>query len=108
MNEQTTKLPCGPHLASTEADLFEAVFGFYQKTMALLPQSSLDGGKVKVVAERIKRLMDDATEEAARSRDLNLAERLDSAYEEVRDLVEKLSKDGGGERPKSTEQDSGG
>jgi len=69
---------------------------FYQRTMALLPQSSLDGVKMKVVAERIKRLMDDATEEVGRSRDRNLAERLDSAYEEVRDLVEKLSSETSG------------
>ncbi len=98
MNEQTTKLPSGPDLASTEADLLGAVFGFYQRTMALLPRSSLDGEKVKVVAERIKRLMDETAEEAGRSQDLNLAGRLDSAYEEVRDLVEKLSSETGGKQ----------
>jgi len=103
MNEQTTKLQCGPNPAPADADLCGMLFDFYVTTTALLRQSSLDGAKVKVVVERIDRLMDDATDEAKRSPEWNLTEWLDSAYQEVQSLVEKLSKDVSGERPKSAE-----
>jgi len=101
MNEQTTKLQCGPNPAPADADLCGMLFDFYVTTTALLRQSSLAGAKVKVVVERIDRLMEDATYEATRSPGWNLTEWLDSAHKEVQGLVEELSKDGSGEKPRS-------
>jgi hypothetical protein len=85
-----------PDLASFEANVLGALFGFYKKTIALLRQSSLNDEKKKLVGERICQLMEDATEEMKRSRDWNLAGRLDSAYEEVKRLVDELSDPHGG------------
>ena len=96
MSEQSKKPQDKPDLASFEEDVFGAVFGFYQRTTTLLRQSSLDEEKKKVAVERISQLMDNATDEARRSRDWHVAGRLDSAYEEVKRLVDELSNEGGG------------
>jgi hypothetical protein len=86
-----------PTLASVEADLFGGVFGFHRKAMTLLRQSSLDDDKMKVVADRINTLLDDATAELKRTQQMNIKERLEAAYDEVKRLVDELSglSDGG-------------
>ena len=86
------KQPNKPSLASVEADLFGAIFGFHQKTMTLLRQSSLDDEKMKVVGERIKTLLDNATAEMERTQQMNVTERLAAAFEEVKRLVEELAR----------------
>ena len=86
-----TEQPNKPHLASVEADLFGAIFGFHKKTMTLLRQSPLDDEKLNVVADRIKTLLDNATAEVKRTQQLNLTERLEAAYDEVRRLINELS-----------------
>ena len=59
--------------------------------MTSLRQSSLDDEKVKLLGERIKLVIQNITHEIKGSRDFNLAGRLESAYEEIRRLVEDLS-----------------
>jgi len=59
--------------------------------MTLLRQSSLDDEKMKVVADRIKSLLEAATAEAKGTRQTNLTERLEAAYSEVERLVNELS-----------------
>jgi hypothetical protein len=70
-----TQRPNRPSLASVEADLCEAVFGFHKKAMTLLRDSALDEERLHVVAHRIK----------------VLKERLEAAYDAVRRLVDQLS-----------------
>jgi hypothetical protein len=91
--------PKEPLLASVEADLFGAILGFHKKTMILLRQSSLNDEQLNVVADRIKTLLDNATAEVKRTQPLNVTERLEAAYEEVRRLINELSglPDGGKE-----------
>lgn len=60
MTDQPNNLP------SLEADLLGATLRFHRKTMTLLRQSSLDDEKMKVVAERIKTLLETATDEVKR------------------------------------------
>jgi len=91
MDEQTNEPRDKPNLASFEADLFGAIFGFHNKTMTLLRQSSLDDDALDLVADRIKQLLDDATAEMKRTKDMNLAGPLESAYEEVKNMVDELS-----------------
>ena len=91
MDEKSKKPQGKPDLASFEADVLGAVFGFYQKTITLLRQSSLDEEKKKVAGERICQLMQNVSDEVKRSRDWNVGGRLDSAYEEVKRLVDELS-----------------
>lgn len=86
MPEQPNK----PPLASVEADLFGAILGFHQKTMTLLRQSSLDDEKINVVGQRIKTLLDNANAEMQRTKQINLTERLEAAYQEVKRLVDEL------------------
>jgi hypothetical protein len=86
-----TDQPNKPTLASTEADLFGAIFGFHKKTMTLLRQSSLDDEKLNVVADRIKTLLDAVTAEVKGMQEINLTERLEAAYSEVKRLVDELS-----------------
>jgi hypothetical protein len=85
------KQPAHAPLASIEADLFGALFGFHKKTMRLLRQVPLDAKKLKVVAERIKTLLDEAKAEMERTRQLNMTERLEAAYREIERLVAELS-----------------
>jgi hypothetical protein len=87
MTEPTPK----PPLASVEADLFGGVFGFHRKAMTLLRQSSLDDKKRKLVADRIKTLLDNITAEVKRTQQVNLTERLEAAYNDVKRLVDELS-----------------
>ena len=91
MPEQPDKPFPQPALASVEADLLGAIFAFHTKTMTLLRQSSLDDEKLKVVADRIKTLLDNATTEAKRAQQLNLTERLETTYDEKKRLVDELS-----------------
>ena len=80
-----------PNLASVEAGLFGTLFAFHKKTVTLLRDSSLDDEKLKMVGDRIKTLLDDATGEAKRTQELNIKERLEAAYDEVKRLVDELS-----------------
>ena len=91
VNQQANKPQDKPDLAVFEADLFGAMFGFYGKTITLLRKSSLDEEKKKLVVERIGQLMQSVTEEMERSRDWHVAGRLESAYEEVKRLVDELA-----------------
>jgi hypothetical protein len=86
-----TEQPNTPSLASVEADLFGAVFGFHKKAMTLLRESSLDDEKLNVVADRIKTLLDSATAEMKLTNQVNVKERLEAAYDEVKRLVDQLS-----------------
>lgn len=106
--DQSKKPQDMPDLASFEANVFGTLFDFYQKTMTLLRQSSLDEEKLKLAGERICQSMEDATEEMKRSRDWNLAGRLDSAYKEVKRLVDDLSDPHGGHSGTPPGQESGG
>jgi uncharacterized membrane protein YukC len=87
MNNQPDNRP----LASVEGDLFGTLFAFHKKTMTLLRESSLDDEKKNVVADRIKKLLDEATTAMKQSQPINLAETLDAAYEEAKRLVDELS-----------------
>ena len=91
MPEQPKSRPPQPPLTSVEADLFGALFGFHERTTALLRQSALNEEKRNVVADRIKTLLDNATAEVKRSQSLNVTKRLQGVYEEVRRLVNELS-----------------
>jgi len=87
MSEQPNK----PPLDSLETDLFGSLFGFHEKTMTLLRQSSLDEEKLNVVSERIKTLLDAVITDMEGTQQMNLTERLETAYDEVKRLVEALS-----------------
>jgi hypothetical protein len=91
MADETNKPHDTPDLGSVEGDLFGALFGFHQRIVTLLRQSNLDDGKLKVVSKRIKQLMEGVTAEIRGSKDLNLQDRLDSMYEEVKRLMDDLS-----------------
>jgi hypothetical protein len=91
MTEQSPKPPSPPTLASVEADWIGTLFGFHMKTMTLLRESSLDDEKMKIVADRINTLLDDTTAEMKRTQQLNIKERLEAAYDEVKRLVDELS-----------------
>jgi hypothetical protein len=82
--------PSPPTLDSVEADWIGTLFGFHIKTMTLLRGSSLDNEKMKVVADRIKTLLEDTTAEMKRTQQLNIKERLEAAYDEVKRLVDEL------------------
>ncbi len=91
MDEQTDKPQDSPDVTSLEGGLFGALFGFHEKTITLLRQSSLDDDKLNLVGDRIKQLLGDATAEIERTKNLNLAGALESAYEEVERMVDELS-----------------
>ena len=80
-----------PSFASAETDIVEALAGFQQRVVTVLRQSSLDDGTAKVLSRHIKSVIQEITDEMKGSRDFDLAERLESAYEEIRRLVEDLS-----------------
>jgi len=86
-----TDQPNNPSLPSLEADLLGATLRFHRKTMTLLRQSSLDDEKMKVVADRIKSLLEAATAEVKGTWQMNVTERLEAAYSEVERLVNELS-----------------
>jgi hypothetical protein len=96
MDEQTNEPPDKPKLASIEGGLFDALFGFHQKVMALLREADLDDDKLDIAAERIGTLMSIVTDEMKCTRDLNIQPRLDSMCEEVQRLVDELSQSQGG------------
>ncbi len=80
-----------PSFASVEEDVFEALVGFQQRIVTMLRQSSLDDGTAKVLSRHIKSMIQNITDEMKGSRDFDLAGRLESAYEEIRRLVEDIS-----------------
>ena len=91
MDEQHSNSPDKPNFASFEGNLFGALLGFHKKVMDLLRNSGLDDDKLELVSERIKQLLADATAETERTKNLNLAGPLESAYEEVKGMVDELS-----------------
>lgn len=99
MSEQSKKRPAEPNLSSIEGNLFGGLFSFHKKVMDLLRQSSLDDEKLNLVADRIKTLLADTTTDMERTKDANVADRLEAAYDEVQRLVDELSgsHDGGKE-----------
>jgi hypothetical protein len=86
-----TEQPKQQPLAAVEADLFGTLIAFHKKTMTLVRESSLDDEKIKVVGDRIKTLLDNATAEMKATQQVNLTQRLDAAFDEVKRLVEELS-----------------
>jgi hypothetical protein len=84
MPEQPKNPTPQPPLPSVEADLFGALFGFHEKTTTRLRQSSLNEEQLNVVADRIKTLLENATAEVKRTPQLNVSERLEEAYDEVK------------------------
>lgn len=91
MAEQPNKPNSPPSLVPVEAGLFGALFGFHNKAVTLLRQSSLNNEKLDLVAERIKTLLDNVTPELMGMPQLNLMQRLEDVYEEVQRLVAELS-----------------
>lgn len=91
------KHPTPQPLVSVEADLFVALMAFHKKAMTLLRQPALGDENRTVVAERMKALLDNVTAEMKQAQQLNLAERLEAVYDEVKRLADELSKspDGG-------------
>lgn len=98
MDAQTNKPPDKSNLAAFEGDLFGALFGFHKKAMDLLRNSGLDDDKLALASERIKQLLADATDEMTRKKNLNLVGPLDSAYKELKSMVDELTEpdDSGG------------
>jgi hypothetical protein len=86
MNSQADHQP----LASVEADLFGVLFGFHTKAMTLLRESSLNDHQLKIVGDQIKALLEQATADMKATKQMNLTQRLDAAYEEVKRLVDEL------------------
>ena len=91
MPEVPRDQPAEPNLSSIEGDLFGALFSFHDKILKLLRRASLEDDKLNVVTERIKRLLEDATAEMERTMNLNLAGPLESAFEEIKGMVDELS-----------------
>jgi hypothetical protein len=90
-SEQAQRTQDKTDLATFKADVFGALSGFYKKIITLLRQSSLDEEKKKLAGELISQLLENVTEETKCSRDWHVAERLESAYEEVKRLVDELA-----------------
>ena len=80
-----------PSFALAEKDILEALAGFQRRVVTMLRQSSLDDGTAKVLSRHVKLVIEKITDEMEGSRDFDLAGRLESAYEEMRCLVEDLS-----------------
>jgi hypothetical protein len=91
MDERSSKFPIESNLADLEQDLFGVLFEFHKKTMDLLRNSGLNDDKLESVSKRIKQLLADATAEMKRTKNLNVSEFLDAAYEDVKNMVDELS-----------------
>jgi hypothetical protein len=92
MDDKTNKPAETSRLDSIEGGLFGAIFGFHKRTMTLLRESDLDDEEVGMVENRIEQLLEEVTANVKRTKDFNLQGPLDSAYEEVKRLVDELSK----------------
>lgn len=91
MSEQDSKSPDKASVSTFEGNLFGELFGFHKKTMDLLRNSGLKDDKLKLVSERISQLLANVTAESEHTRNLDLAGPLESAYEEVKRMVDELS-----------------
>ena len=91
LDEQTDEPQDNPDVTSLEGDLFGTLFGFHEQTMALLRQSSLGDDKLASVADRIEQLLADAIAEIERTKNRNLAGRLEAVYEKAQRMVDELS-----------------
>ena len=91
MDERSSNFPIESNLADLEQDLFGVLFEFHKKTMDLLRNSGLNDDKLESVSKRIKQLLADATAEMKRTKNLNVSEFLDAAYEDVKNMVDELS-----------------
>jgi hypothetical protein len=78
-----------PNLTSVETDLLGTLLAFHKKTMTLVRQASLDDEKMNVVADRVKTLLDAATAEMKATQQVDLTQRLEAAYDEVKRLVDE-------------------
>ena len=91
MPEQSDKRPAEPTPSTIEGNLFGELFGFHKKVMELLRNAKLSDDKLELVSERIEQLLGDVTAEINRSKTLDLAGQLESAYEEGKSMVDELS-----------------
>ena len=102
MDDETNKPPETPRLDSLEGGLFAAVFEFHQKVMTLLRAANLDDDKLDIAAKRLKLLMNEVTDEIRCTGELDIQDRLESMYDEVKRSVDELSSSpsqNGGESP---------
>jgi len=91
MDKKNRRTSETPDIAAVEADLFQDLFLFHKKAMDLLRNSGLEDDKLDLVANRIKQLLADVTAEMQQTKNLNLKEPLESAYEELKRMVAELS-----------------
>ena len=96
MGEQDSESPDKSNFSTFEGNLFGALLGFHETLMDLLRNSGLKDDKLKLVSDRIKQLLADVTSETERTGTFDLAAMLDSAYDEVKGMVEELSRSGPG------------
>jgi hypothetical protein len=96
MNSQPEGTPPQPNLASVEADMLGAIFAFHQKVTTLLREASLDGIKLSAVMDRIETVIDNATDDMQRTKQIDLGHRMELAFEEVKKLVAELAHSQGG------------
>ena len=80
----------GPDLTAFEGNLFGTLFAFHKNATDLLRNSGLDDDKLTLLSERIEQLLDEAASEVKRTKNLNLAGPLESAYEELKSMVDEL------------------
>ena len=88
---ESSNSPLQSPLASVEAELFGSLFGFHKKTVTLLRESNLDDEQINVVGDRIKTLLANDTAETQKMQRLNVTERLEAAFDEVKRLVDVMS-----------------
>jgi hypothetical protein len=90
MDERKRKSPDNPNLAAFEGNLFGALFAFHKNVTDLLRNSGLDDDKLTLILARIEQLLDEAASEVKRTKNLDLARSLESAYEELKSMVDEL------------------
>ena len=92
MDDQTNKPADTPSLHSVEGGLFGALLGFHQKTMTLLRAANLDDDKVDIAFSHLTLLIAKVKEDIKLTNDLNIQPHLDSMYDQMKRLVDELSK----------------
>jgi hypothetical protein len=100
-NDQADKPLDTPDLHSLEGGLFGALLGFHKKVMALLREANLDDDKLDLVKDLIEKLLGEVNGNITRTNDLDLRGPLESAYEEVKRLVDEVSKSSGNDSGES-------
>lgn len=93
MEQQPSKPPAHLSLPTVEGCLPDALLVFHRRIMTLLRGSSLDDEKVKLVSEQqVMLLIDNATAEMERRKDMDVQGRLESVCEQAKRLMDALSK----------------